>query len=223
MAKMGDKKAFGAEFIGTFTLIFAGVLSGVAVQLQGGSLATVAFAHGLAIAIMATAFGATSGGHFNPAVTVSFVTTGRMKAGTAFGYIVSQLAGAAAAAYTVAFVTKGLVESPGGTPAHVVSVPQAIVAEALFTAFLVIAIYGTAVDKRAPKMGALYIGLSIVMAACAIGPITGACLNPARWFGPALAEGHWSDALVYLVGPLLGGLAGGFLYDAIGASEPAAA
>jgi len=88
-----------------------------------------------------------------------------------------------------------------------------ILMETILTFFLVTAVYGTAIDKRAPKLGALLIGLTITLDILAGGPITGGSMNPARTFGPAVAGGIWTDHIVYWIGPLLGGTLAGLLYS----------
>jgi len=201
-----------AEAIGTFALIFVGVLSISAAGIVGapGGLATLAsigLAHGLTIAVMVAALGAISGGHFNPAVTFGFVITGRMKPATGGMYWIAQLVGASAAGLLIAALFGGGPVA-GGTPdlGRGVGVGAGIVIEAVATFFLVLVVFGTAVDERAPAaVFPLAIGLTLALGIMAVGPLTGGALNPARTFGPALASGHWNNHLVYWIGPLLGG------------------
>ncbi len=203
-----------AEFIGTFALIFIGVLAVVVVdaanlppETSGAGLVTVAFAHGLVIAVMVAALAAVSGGHFNPAITLGFVVTGRMDVGTGAIYWIAQLVGAAVAALLlVALLGSGAVAL--GTPAVADTITPgiAIALELVTTFFLVFVVFGTAVDERAPSsVFPFAIGLTIALDIMAIGPLTGGSVNPARAFGPALASGAWDDQLVYWIGPLLGG------------------
>jgi glycerol uptake facilitator-like aquaporin len=84
--------------------------------------------------------------------------------------------------------------------------------EAVLTFFLVFVVYGSAVDARAPKIGGLAIGLTVGLDILFGGPLTGAAMNPARTFGPALASGHWNNHLVYWVGPFIGGALAGIIY-----------
>jgi aquaporin TIP len=200
-----------AEALGVFALTFIGVLAisvGPFVGADGAStLTTVAFAHGLTIAVMVAALAAISGAHFNPAVTFGFVVTGRMTPATGLLYWGAQLVGATAAAGLLCLLF-GSEFVAGGTPDlnPAVTPLQGIVLEAVTTFFLVLVIFGSAVDERAPRsVFPLAIGLTIVLDIMAIGPLTGAALNPARAFGPALASGHWAHQLVYWVGPLAGG------------------
>ena len=204
-----------AEFIGTFALCFVGIL---AIHHSPGlpGLLGVALAHGLTIAVMASAFGAISGGQFNPAVSVALFVAGKMDAMRAGAYIVTQLVAATAAGFLIMAVAGdgGRQIVSNGTPdlGATVTQFQGILIEIVLTFFLVVVIFGTAVDSRAPKMGGLAIGLAVVMDILAGGPISGAAMNPARTFGPALASGHWNNHLVYWIGPLVGGALAGLLY-----------
>lgn len=201
-----------AEFIGTFALCFVGIL---AIHHNPGLLG-VALAHGLTIAVMASAFGAISGGQFNPAVSVALLVAGKMDAMRAVAYIITQLVAATAAGVLIIAVTgeagKGIVAA--GTPDLATNVTQfqGIITEAVLTFFLVVVIFGTAVDSRAPKIGGLAIGLTVTLDILAGGPISGAAMNPARTFGPALASGRWNNHIVYWIGPLIGGALAGLIY-----------
>ncbi len=208
-----------AEVIGTFTLIFAGAGAVIMDQATKGGvgLLGIALAHGLAIAVMVSALGAVSGGHFNPAVTCGFLASGRMKLGRGLTYIVAQLCGAALGAValwsTYPHDAAGAVHL--GTPALAsgVSTGAGILLEAIGSFFLVIVIFGTAVHQQAPRIGGLAIGLTITMDILAFGLLTGAAMNPARAFGPALVAGDWANQLVYWIGPVIGGLFAGLLYS----------
>jgi MIP family channel proteins len=210
-------RALTAEAIGTFALCFVGILAINVDAISGGdgaaSLATIAFAHGLTIMVMVAALGAISGGHFNPAVTAGFVATGRMTAVRGVQYAVAQLAGAVLASLLIAKLF-GLDVVAGGTPAvaPLVKPEGAMVVEAVTTFFLVLVVFGTAVDHRAPKsIFPAAIGLTVALDIMATGPITGAAMNPARAFGPALVGNSWANHWVYWVGPLLGGVLAAFL------------
>jgi MIP family channel proteins len=211
-------KALVAEAIGTFTLCFAGVLAISATGVVGApaglaNLASIGLAHGLAIAVMIAALGAISGGHFNPAVTFGFVVTGRMTVVTGALYWAAQLIGAVIAGLILVVVIGGPAVA-NGTPNLDPKVPalSGIIVEAVLTFFLVLVIFGTAVDERAPKsVFPFAIGFTVALDIMAGGPLTGAAMNPARTFGPALASGMWSNHLVYWIGPLIGGAAAGLL------------
>ncbi|MGH2458339.1 MAG: MIP/aquaporin family protein [Chloroflexota bacterium] len=205
-------KAAVAEAVGTFALIFIGVLSIVAVssvRAPAGlaNLTSIALAHGLTIMVMVAALGAVSGGHFNPAITFGFVVTRRMSMFAGGVYWLAQLIGGSLAALLlVPIVGPALVGL--GTPAlgPGVSIWSGAILEGVGTFFLVLAVFGTAVDGRAPKsVYPFAIGLAIAFDIMAFGPLTGGSVNPARAFGPALASGHWANQLVYWIGPLIGG------------------
>ena len=211
-----------AEFVGTFTLIFVGI-GAIANNspTAGLGLLGVALAHGLAIAVMVTATGAISGGQLNPAVTFGLLIGGQMDVKKSVAYWISQLAGATAAALLCVGLVGGAAVASGtpdighASPASlqpIVSTGQAIMIEAVLTFFLVFVVYGSAVDARAPKIGGLAIGLTVAIDIMFGGPLTGAAMNPARTFGPALVSGHWNNHIVYWVGPLLGGALAGLIY-----------
>jgi aquaporin TIP len=206
-------RALLAEFIGTFSLIFVGVLVIRHLGSDPAGLIGIAFAHGLAIACLASATAAISGGHLNPAVTFGLLLAKRIDPLNAIGYIVAQCAGAIAAGYAAVYVAGDNIATKG-TPAlgNGVSVGQGIVAEAIATFFLVFVVLGTAVDRRAPKMGALFIGLTVTMGIFAIGPVTGGALNPARWIGSGVPGAALGNPEVYIVGPLLGAAVAALVY-----------
>ncbi len=200
-----------AEFVGTFTLIFVGV---GAIAL-GADLTGVAFAHGLAIAVMVSAVGHISGGHFNPAITFGFLVTRRIEPVLAGIYWVAQLAGAVAAALLVKWLFPGDALGSGVPSVHAVGSFEAAVLEAILTFFLVWVVFATAADPRGTftSIAGLAIGLTITMDIFAGGRLTGGAMNPARAFGPQLAGGHWANAWVWSVGPLAGGAVAALAYE----------
>jgi aquaporin Z len=209
-------RALVSEAIGTFALCFIGILAINAGRLAGdpsiSSLTTVALAHGLTIFVMVAALGANSGGHFNPAVTIGFMATRRIDPARGAMYIAAQLAGAVLASGLLTGLPGNAVAN--GTPklAEVIFPFGGVVLEAVATFFLVLVVFGTAVDERAPRtVFPLAIGLTVVLDIMAIGPLTGAAMNPARALGPALVSGVWEHHWVYWAGPILGGLAGAFV------------
>jgi aquaporin Z len=213
-------KSYWAEFLGTFTLCFVGQGAIVMQQAAGtGSLLVIAAAHGLALAVMISALGSWSGGHFNPAVTLGFVVTRRMSMTSAITYWVSQLTGAIAAS----FLLRAVVPGEAGEAVHYgvpmlaagVSVSQGLLIEFVLTFFLVTAVWGTAVDERAPRIGGFGIGLTLLMDILVGGPLTGAAMNPARAFGAACASGVWTHHWLYWVAPMLGGAAAARTYKSM--------
>lgn len=208
-------RAYVAEFIATFALVFIGV---AAIAHGAGGLVGVALAHGLVLCVMITATAAISGGHVNPAVTIGLLVTGRIDPNNAIGYIVSQcLGGCAAALVLLATIPGGGETLAGGTPqlAEGIGPVSGILIEAVTTFFLVFAVYGTAVDPRAPRLGGLLIGLTITLGILASGPFTGGAMNPARHLGSALFSGSGavlSQIWIYWIGPVAGGVLAGLVY-----------
>ncbi len=195
-----------AELIGTFALVFAGLLA----ISNEATLLGVAFAHGLAIAVMAMALGTVSGGQFNPAVSVALSLSGHQDWRTTLSFIPAQLIGAALGALaSLGVAGPARMQAIGyGTPAlNGVTLGGGLLAEVITTAFLVLVIVKVAIHQR-HVLGGLIVGLTIVMDILATGPLTGAAMNPARAFGPALIGGNWADQWVYWAGPLLGAVVG---------------
>ncbi len=200
-----------AEALGTFLFVLVGAGSIAAGALVGGDppggLVGIAFAHGLALAIVVSAFGAVSGGHINPAVTFGVWIAGRMSGGRAIAYVVAQLVGAVVAGFALRVVVDPATDPNHlGTPvlAAGVGIGQGTFIEALTTMLLLAAVFGTAVDPRAPKIGGLAIGLAVTADILFAGPLTGAAMNPARWFGSAIASGTLDNWFVWWIGPLVG-------------------
>jgi len=214
-----------AEFIGAFALVFFGVGATCTDQYLHGTgglgLLGVALAFGLAMALMVSALGHISGGHFNPAITIGFWVTKRINTVDTILYWAAQLVGAIAAA----FLLKSIVPEDTwravalGTPELARDFPRwaGMALEAVTTFFLVLVVFATAVDERGTfkAIGGFGIGLTITLGILVAGPLTGAALNPARAFGPALAATHWANHGVYWVGPLAGGFVAGLLYDTL--------
>jgi MIP family channel proteins len=201
-----------AEFIGTFALIFVGV---GAIKTAGNDTLAVAMAHGLTIAAFVSATLHISGGNLNPAVTLGLVCGGHMKIATAIGYWIAQLLGAIAAA----FILLGIYDREvivSGTPqlAAGLTPGQGILVEGILTFFLVFVVYGTAVDQRSHRIAGLAIGATITLDILFGGALTGAAMNPARVFGPAVAANFWKAHYVYWLGPMIGGAIGGLVYRA---------
>lgn len=227
-----------AELVGTYVLVLLGTLSVVTmvVFFKGPDMAglfLIGFAFGVAVLVMIYAFGHISGTHINPAVSIALWATGRLPARDLVAYIVAQLIGAALASITiVGIVGQRAVDAGMGQtlPGTGVSYGQAILSEAVMTFFLVTVVWGSAVDKRAAAgFAGLAIGLVVAADIWVSGPITGASMNPARTFGPYLAETlwggttHWDKFPIYLIGPIVGGLVAAFLFDYIGDLKKAAA
>lgn len=221
---MANSRAYLAEFLGTFFLCFAGIaaiLSGTPAVGAGGGLVAVALAHGLALSVAVSAFGGISGAHFNPAVTIGMAVVRRIGPAAAGVYILVQLAAAVAATLVcrAIFPPEAAVQGVLGLPYPQawVSTSSLLLAEIVMTFLLMIAIYGTAIDERgrAVKIGGFGIGLTVTFNILAAGAITGASMNPARSFGPALIAGIWDLHIFYWIGPIIGAVLGAVLYDRV--------
>jgi MIP family channel proteins len=209
-----------AEALGTFALVFVGA---AVVVVNGGfpnsgiGLLGIALAHAVVLSVMITATMTISGGHLNPAVTLGLLATRRINFMSAAAYIVTQLAAAVVAAFMVkALLPAGAVRSAlVGVPviAGSVSLSQAIGLELILTFFLMSGVYGTAVSPDAPRVGGFGIGLVLLFDILVGGPLTGAAMNPARAFGPALISGEWVGHVVYWVGPIGGAVLAAFLWE----------
>ena len=210
---MGAKlRPLTAEFIGTFGLVFIGAGAIVVDEAKANALGLpgIALAHAMVLAVMVTALMRISGAHFNPAVTFGLWLANKIDAKDAGLYVVTQLV----AAIVAAFLVKSLLPAVAGEItgygipriAGEVDYVQAILIEAVLTFFLVSAVFGTAVSSEAPTgIGGFGIGLVLLFGILVGGPLTGAALNPARWFGPAVIALEWAGQWAYWIGPLLGG------------------
>jgi aquaporin TIP len=233
-------RAAFAEFLGVLLFVFVG--AGAVAAITGvlglnpaqdtGALVAIALAHGLAIATMVAATASISGGHINPAVTFAMVVTGRMKAGPGVIYVAAQLAGAVVGALLLDAVLVSAVE--GNLGAHALndsalsSSTAGLIVEIILTFVLVFTVFAVAVDPRGPaNLAPVAIGLAILIDHFVGVPLTGASMNPARSFGPALVANAWDDHWVYWIGPLAGGALAGLVYQYVfiagSEEEPAAA
>lgn len=215
MRARAEAAALVVEFIGVFALTFVG--AGAIVGTGGQNLVAIAFAHGLTIAVMVAAAGHISGGVYNPAVAIGLMATGKLPLVRGAGFIVAELLGGVVAALLLKgiFPADKIAAVRLGTPlpGAGVSAGQALLVEVVLTFFLVFVIYGVAVDKRGPAtIAGLAIGLTVTLDILMGGPISGAAMNPARWFATALVDGAWTAAWVYIVGPVVGAVAAAALY-----------
>jgi len=208
-----------AEAVGTFALVFIGagsIMSGFFPKSDFGVLG-VALAHGLILGTMITATMRISGGHLNPAVTLGLLVARRTDVRTALAYILTQVVAAilAAAVLKELYPPAVLRATSLGTPhlAASISLTQGIVVEAMMAFFLVSAVFGTCVHPEAPRVGGFGIGLTLAADILMGGGLTGAAVNPARAFGPALVAGDMVAQMVYWIGPILGGVLAGLLWE----------
>jgi aquaporin Z len=212
------------EFLGPFALVFMGV--GAIIQTQGGDVVAIALAHGLGIGLMIAAVGHISGGLFNPALTIGLWAARRMDQKRAIVYIVAECLGALAAAGCLTLVYRDIDRNAVnlGVPAvgHGILNPDfnlsagnALVMEIILTFFLMFVVFGVAIDSRTGgrAIAGLAIGLTITMDVLAGGAVSGAAMNPARWFGPAIVQGDFTDFWIWIVGPIVGAVAAAVLYN----------
>ena len=209
-----------AEFIGTFSLTFIG--AGAIIATGGGNLVAIALAHGLALSMAVYASGHISGGHINPAVTICMLVTGKIKPPAAVAYIAVQLLGAVVAAFVLNSCLPGdAVEKVKlGATLGSLSAPEnaatIIIVEAILTFLLVTTIFAVAVDSRGAKnIYGFAIGLTVCFNILCAGAFTGASMNPARSFGPALVGGHWDIHHCYWIGPIIGAVLAALVYDRV--------
>lgn len=210
---------FIAEFIGVFALVFVGGAAIMSSTLSNvNPLLPGAIAYGLILGSMITATMRISG-HLNPAVTIGFLVTRRIEPMMGVVYIIAQLTGAAVAAYALKGVFPEGVAAATRLGGQIVSgdigMVQAILCEFIATFVLVFVVFGTAVDPHAPKVGGFAIGLTATVNVLAIGSRTGASMNPARSFGPAVVSQLFEGQAVFWIGPILGGIAAALLYDGL--------
>jgi aquaporin NIP len=206
-----------AEGLAAFALVFAGCGAIVANAEYDGSLGAVgvSLVFGLVIMVMVYATGHLSGAHINPAVTVAFTLSRHFPARDAAGYIASQLAGATAGAMLLLAAWPDQPAELGAT-VPTVGAGSALVYELVLSALLMFVIVAVATDTRAVgAAAAIAIGGTVGLDALFGGPVTGASMNPARSFGPALAAGEWSDFWLYVAGPVAGTTLGAFAYQLV--------
>ena len=223
---MVNPRAYLAEGIATYALVFFGPLSVIiAISAFGEGLTTqsvlfIALAHGGAIALMIYTFGHISGAHINPAVTIPMMITKKIGITDGVGYIASQLIGAVAAAATLKVIlpelgAKAIFGVQRGPSALLnKSVESGFLVEAILTFFLVLVIFMTAVHKKAsPGWAGFTIGGMVFLIHLVAIPLTGASVNPARTFGPALISGFWEYHWMYWAAPILGGIIAGLIMN----------
>ncbi len=195
-----------AEGIGTFTLVFAGTGAVMVNTVSDGKITHlgISFVFGAVVAAMIYSLGHISGAHLNPAVTLAFWTSGFFPRRLVLPYITAQLIGAISAS-SVLFISLGKVANLGATLPLNNNWLQSLILELLLTFILMFVILGSGVDRRAPVgFAGLAIGLTVGLEAAFMGPITGASMNPARSFAPALVGEIWQHHWVYWVAPIVG-------------------
>jgi len=211
-----------AEFIATLLFVFLGAGSVIVSgglpngELDPARLVAIALAHGLAIAFLVYATANISGGHINPAVTFAALLTKKISAARGLMYVAAQLGGAVVGALLLLATIPDAADTNLG--AHAlgpdVTISMGLLMEIVLTFALVFVIFATAVDPSGMgNLAPLAIGLAVLVDHLLAVPITGASMNPARSFGPALVAGEWTDQWIYWVAPLVGGAIAGVVYQ----------
>ena len=205
------------EAFGAFALVFAGCGAIIANSTRDDALGSVgvSLVFGLVIMAMIYAGGHLSGAHYNPAVTIAFTVGRHFPVREAVSYIGAQMAGATVAALLLLAAWPHNPADLGSTVPSVAA-GTALVYEIVLTAFLMFVITAVATDTRAVgAAAAIAIGGTVGLDALFGGPITGASMNPARSFGPALVSGTWTDFWVYIAGPIIGAVLGLLAYELV--------
>jgi len=222
--KMG-RQAYTAEFIGTFALVFFGSVSVtifipvLGVGAPAASFIGIALAHGIILMAMVYAIGSISGCHINPAITITAVALRKLDVDDGVGYIIAQVLGATVAglAHELILPGNGALTNFGltaPTPAIGQNDAVAVVVEMIITFFLMFSVYAVLYTDKVPAgASGLLIGMTLTADILIAGPLTGGAANPARALGPAIASGSFGSLWVYWVGPIIGALLAGFVYQ----------
>lgn len=223
--KMG-RRAYIAEFIGTFALVLFGSLSitifasnVLGLSSPAASIIGIAFAHGLILTVMVYVIGWISGCHINPAITITAVALRRLSFDDGVGYLIAQILGAVLAGWVHLIIQPGngaitRYGSVSPSPAIGGSSFTALFIEIIITFFLMFSVYGVLyTGKIRPGAAGVVIGMTYAADILIAGPLTGGAANPARALGPAVASGYYGTLWVYWIGPIIGALIAGFVYE----------
>jgi MIP family channel proteins len=227
------RRAYTAEFIGTFALVFFGSVSVTVFTAVLGfsspstSILAIAFAHGLILMIMFYAIGYISGCHINPAITITAVALRKMEVDDGVAYLVAQVVAATLAGWAHALILPGpgaLTNYGSVAPGIPISrsAPVAVIVELIITFFLMFSMYAVLyTNKVPPGASGVLIGMTLAADMLIAAPLTGGAANPARALGPAIASGTYQTLWVYWVGPIIGALLAGFVYQYFLSERPA--
>lgn len=227
------RRAYTAEFIGTFALVFFGSVSVTVFTAVLGfsspstSILAIAFAHGLILMIMFYAIGYISGCHINPAITITAVALRKMEVDDGVAYLVAQVVAATLAGWAHALILPGpgsLTNYGSVAPGIPISrsAPVAVIVELIITFFLMFSMYAVLyTNKVPPGASGVLIGMTLAADMLIAAPLTGGAANPARALGPAIASGTYQTLWVYWVGPIIGALLAGFVYQYLLSERPA--
>jgi len=205
-----------AEAVGTFMLVTIGPGAAAVDRWSGGQVTHLGVALSFGFVVLAAVYslGHISGAHLNPAVTIGFWSARRFPGADVAPYVVAQLVGAAAAAALLRLTVGSAAMASVTTPA--LATAPSLIIELVLSLFLMLVIMAVATDARvAGPVAGLAVGLTVAFDAIVGGPLTGASMNPARSFGPALANGIWSGHWIYWAGPICGALLGVRIYDVL--------
>jgi MIP family channel proteins len=219
-------RKFLAEFMGTFALTFVG--AGSIIATSGENLIVIALAHGIILAVMIASMMHVSGAQFNPAVSIALAVRGLQPWSQALWFTVFQVVGGIAAAFLLKatmvpafeYANTHLGETlgiySGAKGVDMISPWRVLVLEGLAAFFLMWVIMGVAVDQKNKQhagIAALAIGGVVIADILCFGTLTGASMNPAKSFGPALVSGEWTLHWCYWVGPIVGAMIAAIVYD----------
>ena len=213
MRAPGAIRAYAAEALGTYLLVFAGPGAVVVDASSGGGVSSlgIGLSFGLAVMVAIVTLGHISGAHINPAVTLAFACAWRFPWRHVPAYVIAQLTGAVLAGISLHVLFGNEADLGSTIPSG--SAAQALGLEVIITCFLMLVIAAVATDHRVvPGVAPAAIGGYVALAAIFAGPIAGASMNPARSFGPAIVSGTWTSHWVYWAGPIVGALLGALIY-----------
>jgi MIP family channel proteins len=203
-----------AESIGTFILVFVGTGAIIVDRVTQGAVTHlgISLIFGAAVTALIYTFGHISGAHFNPAVTLAFWRSGFFPRKLVLPYMLAQTVGAVLASGLL-FLSFGPVANLGATLPRHDNWQQSLILETILTFILMVVIFGSGLDRRAPiGFAGMAIGLTVGLEAACMGPITGASMNPIRSFAPALVSGVWQHHWLYWIAPILGAQLAGWAY-----------